>query len=279
MDVRQIIRQRLTDLPTLPEVVGRLMAIVRDERSTTAQLASVIERDQAICAAVLRVANSAYYGAYRKVDSIGRAVVVLGFEQVRSIALGTGVFAGLRGSPAGLDRRRFWLHAIGTATAARLVSERRGRQEESYFVCGLLHDIGKLLLGRHLAKVYGELIAQAQSERRALHELEAARFGLDHAEVGRLMLERWRLPEGITSGLRHHHAWEGNGEVPEAALVVALADNLCHEAGIGASGTPHLGLDHHLGARLGFGGADLLEMAQELAASSEKIEGFFSALE
>jgi len=277
---RQVIKHRLGSLPTLPEVVSNIMAIVRDEHSNSLQLAGYIEGDQAICSAVLRVANSAYYGNYRKVDSIGRAVVVLGFDQVRSIALSTSVFDRLgRGGSHHFDRRQFWLHCIGVATAARLISERRGHADEFYFMCGLLHDIGKLVFDEHLPRDYAHVIGRAASERRPLIELERERFGLDHAEAGQLILERWKLPANIISGLRHHHAWEGSGSVPEAALVVALADNVCQEAGIGAGGAPKAGLEYLLGLKLGFSATQMKELSQELAARRDRIEGFLKALE
>lgn len=277
---RDIIKHRLESLPTLPEVVSNIMAIVRDEKSTTAQLAGYIERDQAISSAVLRVANSAYYGNYRKVDSIGRAIVVLGFDQVRSIALSTGVFARLgRSGSHHFDRRQFWLHCIGVATAAKLIAERRGHKDEFFFVCGLLHDIGKLFFDQHAPRDYAHVLGRSLAERRPLSEMERERFGMDHAEVGQLMLERWKLPANIIGGLRHHHAWEGNGKVPEVAQVVALADNLCLDAGIGTSGAPKPALEYMLGLRLGFDAADLRGLSQELAESREKIEGFLKAME
>lgn len=278
--VRHLIKHKVGSLPTLPEVVSNIMAIVRDERSTAAQLAGYIERDQAVSSAVLRIANSAYYGSYRKVDSISRAVVVLGFDQVRSIALSTGVFASLgrRGSRY-FDRRRFWLHCIGVATAARLVAARRGHEDELFFVCGLMHDIGKLVFDQYLSRDYAQVVGLARSRRRLLCELERERFGLDHAEVGRLMLERWKLPERVVTGLHCHHAWEGNGEVSEVALVVALADNLCLEAEIGASGASRGGLEYLLGLRLGFSAAQMRELCQGLAACRERIEGYLDALQ
>jgi putative nucleotidyltransferase with HDIG domain len=165
------------------------------------------------------------------------------------------------------------------ATAAKLVAERRGHKDEFYFVCGLMHDIGKLIFDQHMAADYAQVLGLAQAQRRPLCELERERFGLDHAEVGQLMLERWKLPENIISGLRHHHAWEGNGAVPEAALVVALADNLCLEAQIGSSGTPGPGLEYLLGLKLGFQAPQLREFCQELGESRERIEGFLKALE
>ncbi len=278
--VRHVIAHKLNRLPTLPEVVTNIMAIVRDERSTALQLAGYIERDQAICAAVLRVANSAYYGSYRKVDSIGRAIVVLGFDQVRSIALSTGVFARLgRGASNYFDRRKFWLHCIGVATASKLVSERRGHRDEFFFVCGLMHDIGKLVFAQYLPQEYAEATQSAHTGRRPLWEVERQRFGLDHAEVGQLMLERWKLPENIIGGLRHHHAWEGNGSAPEVALIVALADNLCLESEIGASGSPRSGLDLHLGELLGFSSDALRDLCDEVAGSRERITEFLKALE
>jgi putative nucleotidyltransferase with HDIG domain len=278
--IRHAIKYKLGSLPTLPEVVSNILAMVQDERSTTPQLAGYIERDQAICSSVLRVANSAYYGSYRKVDSISQAIVVLGFEQVRSIALGTSVFARLgKGGSQQFDRRQFWLHSIGVATGAKLISGRRGKRDEYFFVCGLLHDVGKLMFDRHMAERYGQAIAAAHAERRPLAEVERERFGMDHAEVGFMMLDRWKLPQNIISGLHRHHDWEGNGSVPEAAKVVALADNLCIEAGLGASGAPKVGLEYLLGLQLGFSAEELRDLAQELAGSRDRMEGFLSALE
>ncbi|MFH0809251.1 MAG: HDOD domain-containing protein [Pseudomonadota bacterium] len=276
-EVRDAISRKVQSLPTLPQVVTNIIAIVRDERSTTGQLAGYIRKDQVICATVLRVANSAYYGSYRKVDSIDRAIVVLGFEQVRSIALSIGVFAKLPKSSQSFDKKHFWFHCIGVATAARLIAERRGERDEFFFVSGLMHDIGKLVLDHYAEINYGRVIEEAQETSRPVIELELQNYGVDHAEVGQQMLERWKLPEHIVDGVRLHHASNG-GEARRVAPVVALADNLTHEAQIGLNG--HLpGLDTALGRQLGFTPAQLLAMTEELSASRERIEGFFKALQ
>ncbi|HNT36459.1 MAG TPA: HDOD domain-containing protein, partial [bacterium] len=148
---RQILVKLLhvQDLPTLPEVMAEILETIADEASSASDLTVLLEQDHAISARVLRLANSAFYGLRTRVDSIRRAVVVIGFDAVRHLALATTVFDALaRRQQFALVPEDFWMHSLGAAKAAQIIAGRYCREASSdgCFTAGLLHDLGKYVL-------------------------------------------------------------------------------------------------------------------------------------
>jgi HD-like signal output (HDOD) protein len=144
-----------------------VLSVAEDERSTAGDLEEVIMRDQALSAKILKVANSAYYGIPRTVETVSRATVLLGFQTVVGLALTVSVYDTLWGAGKGhyLDRRELWKHSLGVATAARLLSPNRNSKEAAVgFTAGMLHDIGKTIFDSHLAEEYGKVIETCQRE-------------------------------------------------------------------------------------------------------------------
>jgi HD-like signal output (HDOD) protein len=194
------------NLPTIPVVLARILQLVDADKANGKELIAVIEHDQALTAKILRLANSAFFGQSRRVAAIPRAVVLLGFTTVRNLALGVKVWDVLG---AGIARSRvdeLWAHAVAVGLATRSLATRlRIGDPEEGFTAGLLHDVGRLVLAMRFRDEYWRIVGGA-GEVQPIHELEAATFGVDHAEVAGWMLEAWSLPPMIVDAVRLHHA-------------------------------------------------------------------------
>ncbi len=198
---------RIRELPSLPQVLVGVSRVASDPTSDAADLAGVILKDQALTMKVLRMANSARYAlSVQRVTTVSRAVVILGFESVRALALGLGAYQLLSTlKRGGQVLRGFWTDAVATAVLAQEVAELLDHEvPEEAFVAGLLHDVGKLVLAEHdpraASDVYGAGLRGPE-----LLAAETRAFGVNHVEVGAELARRWDLPEVLVRTIRRHH--------------------------------------------------------------------------
>jgi putative nucleotidyltransferase with HDIG domain len=225
-------------LPALPVVVSRLVEISAAPDATAADLSEVIELDTALLTAILKLANSAYYGQSRTVSDIEAAVMLLGFDQVRDLALSLDLIAAVEpDGPVSFSTRDYWKHAFMVGSLARTLCRRLyGVIPGEHYVSGFLHDIGRLVL--HLVDPQGmrEVVA-AVTAGEAAGAVERRVFGCDHAEVGALACRRWHLPERVAAATACHH---GDGLDADPTLaerdlnqIVHVADLFANRAGLG----------------------------------------------
>lgn len=281
-DIRYIINNRITSLPTLPTVVTNILTLVQKSSSSARDVAAYISRDQAISSAVLKIANSAYYNLSGKVEAIDRAVVVLGFETVKNLALGTSVFSTLKSDGEGVfDREGFWIHAIGVGTVANMISKEILKSTDpSFFVSGLFHDLGKIIFDRYLNDMYIPIIKQAKEEGKPLHSLEKEVFGLDHAQVGSMLLTRWKIPPSIINRLKYHHNLEScPPEYAIEAAVIVAANYLCHLKNIGLSLVPEISLSETALKSLQIKPDHLVQLGEKLEEMRDKINSFVQSMQ
>jgi len=236
-EIRQEV-QRIREISTLPQVMRRVMEIVVDERSSAQDLAREVAHDQALTSKVLKIVNSAFYGFYRKISSVSEAVVILGYNEIRSIAMTVSVFDlfGLSPGVAGFDRVRLWEHAIATGTMADILRQQCCRFEEAAFVAGLLHDIGKVVLDEYFEPEWKAMLRQAREDERPLVEVERDLLGITHAEVGYLLSERWNLPEPISQAILNHHEEPKLATSTPLESLTYLSNSFVKERGIGYGG-------------------------------------------
>ncbi|MDQ7838994.1 MAG: HDOD domain-containing protein [Thermodesulfobacteriota bacterium] len=280
-DIRYIINNRITSLPTLPTVVANILTLVQKNSSSARDVAAYISQDQAISSAVLKIANSAYYNLSGKVEAIDRAVVVLGFETVKNLALGTSVFSNLKSDEESVfDREGFWIHAIGVGTAANMISKEILKSNDpSFFVSGLFHDLGKIIFDRYLNDMYIPVVSQAKEEGKPLYNLENEVFGLNHADVGSMLLTRWKIPSLIINRLKYHHNLEScPAEYAIETAVIVTANYLCHLKNMGLSLVPEISLSETAFKSLQIKPDRLVQLGEKLEEMREKINSFVQSM-
>ncbi|HJQ83555.1 MAG TPA: HDOD domain-containing protein [Candidatus Binatia bacterium] len=211
------------NLPTIPTVLAKILQLVDAESSSGKELIAVIERDQALTGKMLRLANSAFFGQTRRVATIPRAVVLLGFSTVRNLALGVKVWDALGAGVARSRLEELWSHTVAVAVATKALAGRlRAGDPDEAFTAGLLHDVGRLVLAMRFRDEYWRAVGGA-SEAGEVEGLEAANLGVDHAEVGGWILEAWSLPPTIVEAVRHHHETASRPGIPG---VLGITDRL-----------------------------------------------------
>ena len=193
---------RIVKVSTIPAVVSRIISVTEDSGSNVHDLEKVIEHDQAIASRVVGLSNAVYYGFPRKITSISQAVLVLGFDMVKGLAVSTAVFEGFNS----FDRvmmTDLWRHSFETATASVLVAERSGIvNKDLAFLAGLLHDIGKPIMCQIFNREYTNLTADDTS---SLIAQEEEAIGAGHAEVGSWFADKCKLPSSCINSIKYHH--------------------------------------------------------------------------
>ncbi len=227
---------RIGELPVMPQIVGKVMELTSDPNVSVSEVTRVIEKDPALAAKLLKVSNSSYYGMRQVVGTLKLALVILGVREVRNIVVAVSVVDALRDGPTEilLNQHGLWRHSIVVAGVAKKlgVHTQLSLQGED-FVAGLLHDIGKMVLWRQLEQEYRELYLRAKRDDAALHELERAKYGFDHADVAAALASAWSLPESLRSAMLHHHDGPSRdiakAKSPRLAALVRIANLAAHD--------------------------------------------------
>lgn len=228
-------------LVSLPEVFTRLNEMIDNPHTTAADIGHLIMNDPALCARLLKIVNSPFYGFPRKIDTITRAVTIIGTQELRDLVLATSVvkvFAGIPNFLVNMDS--FWQHSVACALAARALAARCGETHiERFFVGGLLHDIGTLLLYHKLPELMKEVLLRATYQGEPFFRAEQNVLGFDHAHVGRELLKLWRLPAHLVDAVGYHHTPQ---EAPASldAAIVHVANIVANALQFGNAGDKHV---------------------------------------
>lgn len=239
-DLKAVVK-RIDQLPTLPAIATRIMAIVEDPDSSAKDLERIISNDVSLASRILRLVNSAYFGVSRRVTDLRQAVAMAGFALVKSVAMGISIFDALGfGTELRKYRREaFWKHCVAVGGVARfLARERRDPDPEGAFTVGLLHDLGKLVLDRYANFEFQRILATTEIDKLSFRDAEKKVLGdVGHAEVGGWLLEQWRFPPEIAVPVANHHTYARAKEHRRLALVCMCADAIVIERGIGYGGS------------------------------------------
>ncbi|EHQ51661.1 MULTISPECIES: HDOD domain-containing protein [Ectothiorhodospira] len=236
-----IIQDILADNPelgTLPSVFHRVEAAVNDPTSSFEAMSRAIETDSALTAKLLRIANSSLYNFPGQISSIDRAISIIGTQQLRDLVLAATIIRYFNRLPvAGVDMESFWRHSIVTALLARsLAGARREANVERFYVAGLLHDIGRLLMFMHMTETSARVLAHRDAHQCLLFQAEQAILGMDHAELGGDLLQAWNLPQAFEEPVRYHHTPGLAAQYPIETAVVHVADSIANALRLGTSG-------------------------------------------
>ena len=262
----------LGDLPPLPQVAAQVLRIVADPDSTTDELQRVISSDQALASQILKIANSAMFGMMREVKTLTQAIMTLGFSTIKSVVIASSAKNLYSRGTAGLQERLMWEHALATALAGRAYSKRlRYARTEEIFLAGLMHDIGKSVMGIKFPDRYGAMVRAIYNDQGDFLEMELDTFGFDHTMIGEALLKSWNLAQSIEQTVRwHHEPLEAPPENRPLAALVALGNQLALDQKIGI-GRPE-SLAHATSQAL-----EILELTPEALASHR--EAVLEALE
>lgn len=225
---------KIQQLPSLPTVVMEIMNTFNNDRADVATLVGHINQDPALTVKVIRVANSSFFGLSRQIGSVQEAVMVIGFGSLRGLVTAAALVNAFPSEGNVFDGRRFWQHSMETGSCAKALARRLGADPEVAFTAGLLHDLGRLVLGVYFYDTFLRVLEYRKNNGVSMLAAEQAVLGLDHAALGAKAAERWCLPPAIQAAIGEHHLDEGRQTM--LAEIVHIADQLCQARTAG--GTP-----------------------------------------
>ena len=225
-------------IATPPEIYNEINEVLNSSDSTLQDIADIVAQDPGVSARLLKIVNSAYYGLTEKIETVSAAVQTIGTRQLRDLVLATTVVNRFEGiSDELINMTKFWEHSLATAIAARsLASIHREANLESFFVGGMLHDLGRLVLFAKLPEESTSVLEGCKDTNRPLIEIEAEIFGFDHTDVGRELFKSWNLPAALEEVAGCHHHPQKATTAAMLASTVHCADIIVHAMGIGRSG-------------------------------------------
>jgi putative nucleotidyltransferase with HDIG domain len=275
----ELILHQLEQLPTLPAVAGRLLAVTTSAESCARDVVEILESDASLTAAILRMVRRADLGVDTQVIAVQRAVILLGFRAVRNAVLSMHIYRTLGVADdqghLGTTRQELWKHCLAVACTAEMLAERAGKivSTGEAFVCGLLHDIGKVGLDTCLPKSYARVVARVERGHTCVCDAERKLFGLDHAVAGKRLMTHWQLAPSIRECVWLHHqdpeSLPSSVVNPQLVRLIHLADNLVRRQRIGFSGYGHVADVEACAARLGIDDAALADVVGHLPARME----------
>lgn len=236
MELKELVKQTGT-LASLPEACIRLNEMFDDPHYSASDLGEVLVRDPALSAQVLKIVNSAFYNFRSSIDTISRAITVIGMNDLRSLVLAASATRSFNRLPNDLvSMDSFWTHSLFTAACARMLAKHCNViHPERLFVAGLLHDVGHLMLYHFMPKDMMDVLLIANEDREIIAQAEQDRFGFDHAEAGASLMEMWKLPDHLVECVRYHHDPEAVDMSKIDVLIVYLANRMTDVAECGDS--------------------------------------------
>ncbi|TAJ79868.1 MAG: HDOD domain-containing protein [Gallionellaceae bacterium] len=222
--------QGVGGLVTLPDVFIRINRLVENPNSTTSEIAKAIGQDPSFTVRLLRVANSSFYGLSSSIDTIPKAVSVIGTSQIRSLALATTVASSFDGLPNTLvSMENFWEHSLYCALVARSLAKQAHKCDaDAVFTAALLHDIGELVIFNRLPQQAKEalLLVLDSADELPVHQAEQQIMGFDHAQVGGELARQWKLPPMLEECIEYHHNVGAALRFPREVALVHIANIL-----------------------------------------------------
>ncbi len=231
-DKRQQYRKALKqikNLPTLPGIVGKLSKMADDPDTTTEQMGRVLSKDHILAAKLLMLVNSAFYGFPQKISSLSSAIILLGFNVIKSLIISASIFELMENEDLEL-----WEHSLGCAVVCNVLAKRLEINDpEEVSTAGLIHDIGKVAIKIELPKEYGQIEKLVAEGNIAMREAEMKVLGLNHAEVGGWLAKSWNLPDKLVEPIACHHAPKKAREERLATAIIHFSDIMIRGMGYG----------------------------------------------
>ncbi|MBI4936761.1 MAG: HDOD domain-containing protein [Nitrosomonadales bacterium] len=264
-------------MPAFPKSVQRVLEIARDINCQPKELVVVIEKDPVMTMKLLRIINSAYYNFPKQITTVNQALVYLGLNTVKNMALSFAAMGVLpQQNAAGFDMQRYLMHSLTTASLARLMCQKFGNGDadpNDCYLAGLLHDFGKVVFAQFMPAEFREALDVSQEQAISLHEAERQIIGADHSVVGAMLVGKWQFPKLLADAIRQHH-----GDIPPENTMLGslfVADQISKKLSMGHSGNLVVEeLPPNLADRFGGGLDDIIARLGDLSKIAEEAQSF-----
>ena len=222
---------------SMPTIYIELQKALSDPNKTFQELGDIISFDTALSARLLKIVNSPFYGFPSKVDTISHAISIIGREQLTDLALATLVIYQFEGIPNKMfNMEKFWRHSVACGVAARSIADFRGEKNaERFYLAGILHDIGRLVLYKKEPDLSRDAFNRSKERQENIYLSEKELIGFDHAAVGQELLKAWKLPPRLVEAVGCHHQPQNAKEFPIDAAIIHTADYIVHVMDMGSN--------------------------------------------
>lgn len=236
--VAEILVNKAGQVYSLPMVYVQLSKVIDDPYCDLEDVAKIISEDAGICVRLLKIANSSMYNFPSKIETISRAITIIGTKQLRDLVLATCVIDMFKDISNDLvDMGSFWRHSIATGITARVIATyQRENNVERFYLMGLLHDLGRLLMFSEIPDQAKEVIESSVKNKQLIYQTEHELLGFDHSDVALLLLKSWQLPQSIVTAVGYHHKPSQAVEYKNETAVIHLSDIISNSLQLGSSG-------------------------------------------
>ena len=278
------ITSKINSIPTLPTVAMKVIQTTSDPASSAKDLMGIINPDIALTTKILRIANSPFYGFSNEIASLQHAITILGFKEIRNLVISTVIFDSFKNikKDTKYNVGDFWKHSFISGLAAKIISTDLKKTGNEYFVAGLIHDIGKLVIYIALPDIFAKLIEMTNPLKSKFmsYQIEKNIIGMTHDEIGMMLLKKWMFPKDLMISVGYHHRLREISTESDMPFVVHTADIFAHiheiqadnededHPGIGTVYRDFIKLSGHYGIK--WDTPRLNKFQQELAKSVEK---------
>lgn len=230
--------REVKNIVSLPTVYTRLREVIAIPRSSASDIGRVVSEDPGLTARILKLVNSAFFGFPSKIDTVSRAITLVGTQQLSDLALATSVMTSFENIPEEIvSMDSFWQHSLACGVFSRVLAMQRGEDNvERYFVAGLLHDLGRLIIFMSRPNLARKFFDIANEKQLLLIDAEKEVLGFNHADVGHELLKMWNLPGNLQEAVGYHHQPAKAVRYPVEAAAVHIADVITNALKMGSSG-------------------------------------------
>jgi putative nucleotidyltransferase with HDIG domain len=235
--MRQKLRNRDIKLPEIPTIVFKLNDTIADPFASASDIAQVINTSPGLAALLLRIVNSAFYGFPSRIDSVTRAVTIIGSKEISALAVGITTMEIFKDIPPSVfDMQAFTHHSLACGVLARILAAGGNiRNTEQLFVSGLLHDIGRMIMFKYFPQAVGVMLSGSEGGQTSLYSAEKAVMGFRHTDLAADLFEKWKFPVALIQNVVYHHRPIA-AQDPAKAAIIHLADIIAHALDEGKSG-------------------------------------------
>ncbi len=234
------VKDSIERMPSLSPVIHKINEVANSAKSSAQDLTDVIQLDPVLTAKVIRMVNSAYFGLQNEVKSLKPAVIMLGLNTIKNVALSSAFLGKVSlNKNTKLNGEEFWKHSLGVAVASKLIARKLGvdpKLLEEYFIAGLIHDIGKVLINNFFPEEMNTILEEALRKEEGITDLERRVLGLTHEEIGIAIGKKWRFANNLLYSMGRHHQPVMQGDSAVFSMVVSVADNFVKILKVGFSG-------------------------------------------